>query len=239
LGEISVSIDVAQVTLSGIVEDCDGNPMGGLMVLANTAENGTSDYASTSADGSFNISLLCLTNGVVTVDVFDFESALQVTDIEVEYDVTTTETYDMGAVSFCEAEDLEMYFTYNEGDYEFIYPHVQLMDSSMCLQLYGSTQGLTTSGIFMDLGVPTGTGTAPVCNVEGASLYHYYEGTQESYIAQMYNYSFVITDLEIVDDEFTLMEGTYTTDVAVTGYIDGEGINYTTVASGSFRFIQE
>jgi hypothetical protein len=93
------------------------------------------------------------------------------------------------------------------------------------------------SVISLDFGTPTSTGPAPVCSQEGGYLFHYFPGTQESYVAELSNYAVVITDFEIVDGVYVLLEGTYTSDVFVTGFVDGATISYDAVASGSFRYV--
>jgi hypothetical protein len=237
LGEIIVGVDINAVSVSGTVEDCDGNVLEGIVVTGTPDENGTGGYALTNADGSFDMSFFCLTNGTISVDVIDFGSATQLLDQEVVYNTATSDVYDMGTISFCDAEQLEMYFTYEEGDFEFLYPTVMLYDSLNCVQLYGQADPGMQSVISLDFGTPTSTGPAPVCSQEGGYLFHYFPGTQESYVAELSNYAVVITDFEIVDGVYVLLEGTYTSDVFVTGFVDGATISYDAVASGSFRYV--
>jgi hypothetical protein len=238
LGEIIVTVDINAVSVSGTVEDCDGNVLEGIVVTGTPDENGTGGYALTNADGSFDMSFFCLTNGTISVDVIDFGSATQILDQEVVYNTATSDVYDMGTISFCDAEQLEMYFTYEEGDFEFLYPTVMLYDSLNCVQLYGQAGPGMQSSISLDFGTPTSTGPAPVCSEEGGSLFHFYPGSQDSYWAQLSNYSVVITDYEISGGQYILLEGTYTTDVYVSGLFEGTELDYNTVATGSFRYVQ-
>lgn len=237
LGEIIVAVDINAVSVSGTVEDCDGNVLEGIVVTGTPDENGTGGYALTNADGSFDMSFFCLTNGTISVDVIDFGSATQLLDQEVVYNTATSDVYDMGTISFCDAEQLEMYFTYEEGDFEFLFSSVMMEDSSNCLTFFGGGGANFQSSIFIDMGVPTGLGPAPICMQEEAAVYHFYTNSQEYYQGQLSNYVFNITELEMVAGEFTLLKGTYTSDVFVTGFVDGATISYDAVASGSFRYV--
>lgn len=246
VGPFSTDVDLGTIEIdssplftspvfSGTVVDCDGLPLEGISVLYNVA-GGTGSYALTGADGSFDFSVFCLSTGTLEYTLVDLDNLLQGTSAELSVDTGVNEFYDMGDLSFCEVTEIENFLSYTEGDNEFVYPFVQVVDSNFCSILTAliSPNNFQDGQVFFYFETAEEPGITGMCSEETFVAYTMDNGS-------IYNASMAISGLNITDVEYaagvyTLIEGTYTGTVSVN-IVNGNDVeSYEATASGAFHF---
>lgn len=222
--------------LTGSVVDCDGTPMEGIAVMFEGA-NLSNAYALTSADGTFDYAAYCFEAGTINYTLVDFDNLLQGISDEVTVDTEVSTEYDLGALAFCETTALVNHMTYEEGDYEFVYPFTQITDTNSCTTFHAYLNPLSFEDDMMTLIFETldEPGPADFCLQGSYVTRNLPDGAY--YMGYMNSYDVIITDINFSSGVYTLISGTYSANVNVTIFNGNNPTeDYTATASGSFHF---
>jgi hypothetical protein len=233
--EVTPTSNLAMV-ISGIVTDCDSNPIEGIAVQITVSESDYPAYVLTNELGEFSRTYFCLSSGTSTIDLVDLTNLQFLAVPGPNYDVNSSTDYPIGDLSFCESEDLENYITYTEGSNSFTF--IQVADSAMedCQNLTGSIfNAFTTSYINITHEQVLSTGPVATCSSITSNVY-FSEDEETYYYATFSNTQINVTQLQLSGLDYLLLKGTYTTDVTVTSVGSGTQETYTSTASGTFRY---
>lgn len=234
--EIESIPTISASVFSGSVVDCDGLPLEGISIAYNVAGGGAGSYALTSADGSFEFSVFCLSSGTLEYTLVDLDNLLQGVSAELIVDGGENGFYDMGELAFCEVTEIDNFLTYTEGDNEFVYPFVQVVDSNFCSILTAllSPNNFQDGQVFFYFETAEEPGLTGMCSEETFVAYTMDNGS--IYNASMAISGLNITDVEYTAGAYTLIEGTYTGTVSVN-IVNGNDVeSYEATASGAFHF---
>lgn len=234
--EIDGSPMFSSPVFSGTVVDCDGTAMPGIAVMYN-APGSPSSYTLSGADGSFDFGIYCFDSGTLEYTLVDLNNLLLGTTAEQSVNSSTTETYDLGELSFCEVTEIIDFLSYSEGENQFMYPYVLAIDSEACtsvtayVNLINLQQGQVNFSFFTAI-APSSVGT---CSTP--TLISYALPDSSIYFGNMNISELIITDVQFFAGAYTLLAGTYTGSVSVT-IMDGNNVidSYSSTASGAFHF---
>ncbi len=238
LGNVELTLpDEGSITVNGTVVDCDSNPLAGIVVQLNLSENGIGTYTVSDDAGQFSMDLICVSSGTSTFELVDFGNLETLSTEGPTYNADVASTYDEGNLSFCDAVELEEYFTYIEGSNSFNFDDVtDSLNFTTCHTLIGTLgSSLFTSQIQLSFELVTEVGVADNCPEWDGYVYNQLNPNGD-YYAAMSNQVVTITDFEIVGGVYTLLKGTYTADVTVNINGNGTQETYNSTASGSFKY---
>ncbi len=234
--EIESIPTIPAYVFTGSVVDCDGLPLEGISIVYNVGGGGAGSYALTSADGSFEFSVFCLSSGTLEYTLVDLDNLLQGVSAELTVDGGADGFYDMGEVAFCEVTEIDNFLTYTEGDNEFVYTSVQVADSTLCSTLTAFVNPINFQGgmVYFYFETAEVPGLAAMCS--GGTFVSYSMDNGSIYNASMSISGLNITDVEYAAGAYTLLEGTYTGTVSVN-IVNGNDVeSYEATASGAFHF---
>jgi hypothetical protein len=242
LGEIVLDLSgtASNISFSGLLVDCDEQALADYFIIY-TVEGVTSKYLNTNADGGFSFPLICVPQGNIELVAFDFENMAQSTAFTLSFNEQDASAFDFGNLSFCESVALENYFIYDEGDHNISHPTVTISEAALeipgCTQLSVGINGtFDSTAVNLYFIVPSIPGPAFTCGGQNGIISHYFPDSNLSYQALLNDTQYIITDFTEEGGVYTMIEGTFTTEVEVLMFNNNIQDAYLSTASGSFRF---
>ena len=130
------------IQFEGNVVDCDGNPLQDIVVDLQFSEGIDQPYLYTDENGDWSVAMLCLTEGVMQIDLIDLSSFTENNDYSLSYNMDLNDAYNTGALAFCEGEVIPSFLTYSDDQSTMEYDQVNFAPvADECSPLTASVLG--------------------------------------------------------------------------------------------------